>query len=109
MGNYRQRLAAAGCPEVLVNKSKRGQKMPKTVKKIKIGEIHFLPEPPEGQTANKSDKDRETMALEVMKKDPDFQLLGELMTTTFSHRRQEIIGDEPLISAVMERWPALFT
>ena len=27
---------------------------------------------------------------------------------TFSQRRREIIGDEPLISAVVDRWPALF-
>lgn len=59
-----------------------------------------MPEPPEGQTAGKSDKDRETMLLEVQKRDPDLQL---------SQQRQEIIGDEPFISAVMDRWPALFS
>nr|XP_033944583.1 uncharacterized protein LOC117450756 isoform X2 [Pseudochaenichthys georgianus]XP_033944584.1 uncharacterized protein LOC117450756 isoform X2 [Pseudochaenichthys georgianus] len=108
MGNYRQRMMAAGCPEVLVNKRKRGEENHKPVKKSKKGEIHYLPEPPEGQTTGKSEKDRNTMALEVQKKDSDLQLLGELMIATFSQRRKEIIGDEPLISAVMERWPALF-
>lgn len=109
MGNYRQRMMAAGCPEVLVNKRKRGEVNSKPVKKSKKGEIHYLPEPPEGQTADKSVKDRETMLLEVQKRDPDSQLLDELMTATFSQRRQEIIGDQPLISAVMDRWPVLFS
>ncbi|XP_030293215.1 uncharacterized protein LOC115593740 [Sparus aurata] len=49
------------------------------------------------------------MLLEAQKRDPDLQLLDELMTATFSQRRKEIIGDEPLISAVMDRWPALFS
>lgn len=56
---------------------------------IKKGEIHYPPEPPEGQTTVKSKKDHETMLLEVQKRDPDVQLLD--------------IGDEPLISAVMDR------
>lgn len=108
MGNYRQRMMTAGCPEVLVNKRKRGKGKSKPVKKSKRGEILYLPQPPEGQTAVKSENDRETMLLEVQKRDPDLQLLDELMTATFSKRRQEIIGDEPLTSAVMDKWPALF-
>lgn len=43
------------------------------------------------------------MLLEVQKRDPELQVLDELMTVTFSQRRQEIIGEEPLISAVMDR------
>jgi len=35
MGNYRQRMMAAGCPEVLVNKRKRGKGKSKPVKKSK--------------------------------------------------------------------------
>lgn len=68
-----------------------------------------MPEPPEGQTAVKSEMDRETMLLEVQKRDPDLQLLDGLMIATFSERRKEIIGDEPLISAVMDRRHALFS
>ena len=49
------------------------------------------------------------MFLEVEKRDPDLQLLDELMIATFSQHRKEIIGDEPLISAVMDRWPAMFS
>lgn len=107
MGKCSQRMMAAGCPEVLVNKRKRGEGNSKPVKKSKKGEIHYLPEPPEGQTAVKSEEDHKTMFLEVQKRDTDLQLLDEPMTATFSQRRKEIIGDEPLISAVMDRWPAL--
>lgn len=109
MGNYRQSMMAAGCPEVVVNKRKRGNEKSKSVKKSRKGEIHYLPQPPAGQTPLKSEKDRETMLLEVQKRDPDLQVLDELMTATFSQRRQEIVGDEPLISAVMDKWPALFS
>ena len=49
------------------------------------------------------------MLLEVQKRETDLHLLDELMTATFSQRRQDIIGDEPLISAVKDRWPALFS
>ncbi|XP_065123038.1 sterile alpha motif domain-containing protein 3-like [Paramisgurnus dabryanus] len=108
MGNYRQRLMAAGCPEVIVNKRKRGQTIIKAIKKSKKGEIHYLPNPPEGQSAVTSEENRTTMLLEVQKSDPDLQLLDKLMALTFSQRRKEIIGDEPLISVVMDRWPGLF-
>lgn len=89
MGNYRQSMMAAGCPEVVVNKRKRGNEKSKSLKKSRKGEIHFLPQPPAGQTALKSEKDRETMLLEVQKRDPDFQVLDELMTATFSQRRRD--------------------
>ncbi|XP_076855211.1 uncharacterized protein LOC143510083 [Brachyhypopomus gauderio] len=49
------------------------------------------------------------MVLEMQKKNPYLQLLDELMTLTFSQRRQEIIGDEPLIAEVFNRWPGFFT
>nr|XP_023670975.1 uncharacterized protein LOC111845645 isoform X2 [Paramormyrops kingsleyae] len=108
MGNYRQRLMAAGCPEVLVNKRKRGQTNSKAIKKSKKGEIHYLPDPPEGQSVVKSEENRMTMLLEVQKSAPNLQLLDELMMATFSQRRKEIIGDEPPITVVMDTWPALF-
>lgn len=109
MGNYRQLLMAAGCPEVLVNKRKRGQTSNKVLKRSKKGEVHYLPDPPAGQSSFTSEENRKTMLLEAQKCDPDLQLLDELMTATFSQRRKEIIGDEPPISELMERWPALFS
>ncbi|KAL7886001.1 hypothetical protein AOLI_G00062960 [Acnodon oligacanthus] len=90
MGNYRQRLMAAGCPEVFVNKRKKANS--KTIKKSKKGEIHFLPDPPNGQSAITSEEKRKIIVLEVQKRDPDLQLLDELMTAKFSQSRKEIIG-----------------
>lgn len=46
--------------------------------------------------------------VEVLKKDPDHQQIDELMSATFSKRRKEIVGDQPLIGDVIARWPALF-
>ncbi|KAL7841268.1 hypothetical protein SRHO_G00249590 [Serrasalmus rhombeus] len=65
MGNYRQRLMAAGCPEVLVNKKKKRQANSKAIKKSKKGEIHFLTDPPNGQSAVTSEEKRKIMILEL--------------------------------------------
>ncbi|KAL6485097.1 hypothetical protein MHYP_G00071420 [Metynnis hypsauchen] len=74
-----------------------------------ISKITPYPNPPEGQSAVTSEEKRKIMLQEVQKREPNLQLLDELMTATFSQRRKEIIGDEPLISVVVERWPALFS
>ncbi|XP_035992926.1 uncharacterized protein LOC118563151 [Fundulus heteroclitus] len=51
---------------------------------------------------------RKIMETEMQKKDPDHQLLEDLMVATFYKRRKEIIGDEPHITELISRWPALF-
>ncbi|XP_051778432.1 sterile alpha motif domain-containing protein 3-like [Erpetoichthys calabaricus] len=109
MGNYRQSLSAAGCPEVVVNKRKRADYKGKCVKKSKKGEIHYLPDPPEGQSAEDTEEKRKLIVTEMQKKEPDLQVVDELMISTFSQRRKEIVGGEPLISEIFNRWPALFT
>lgn len=48
------------------------------------------------------------MQVEVLKKDPDHRQIDELMSATFSMRRKEIVGDQPLIGDVMAKWPAMF-
>ncbi|MED6253464.1 hypothetical protein ATANTOWER_030278 [Ataeniobius toweri] len=48
------------------------------------------------------------MEAEMRKKDPDHQFVEDLMVATFSQRRKEIVGDQPLIAEVLSRWPALF-
>ncbi|KAJ8340738.1 hypothetical protein SKAU_G00353710 [Synaphobranchus kaupii] len=47
------------------------------------------------------------MEAEMQKRDPDHQLLEDLMVATFSQRRKDIVGDQPLITEVISRWPAL--
>ncbi|XP_039528737.1 uncharacterized protein LOC120479933 isoform X1 [Pimephales promelas] len=51
---------------------------------------------------------RRMMEVEVLKKDLDHQQIDNLMSDTFSKRRKEIVGDQPLIGDVMARWPAMF-
>uniref|UniRef100_A0A667XBA7 Uncharacterized protein n=1 Tax=Myripristis murdjan TaxID=586833 RepID=A0A667XBA7_9TELE len=108
LGNFRQKLSAAGCPEVVINKRKGGGSKGKCVKKSKKGEVNYCPDPPEGQSPEIVEEKRKIMAAEMMKRDPDHQLLGDMMVATFSQRRKEIIGDQPLITEVISRWPALF-
>uniref|UniRef100_A0A8C2WFK8 Uncharacterized protein n=1 Tax=Cyclopterus lumpus TaxID=8103 RepID=A0A8C2WFK8_CYCLU len=108
LGNYRQKLSAAGCPEVVINKRKGGDSKGKRMKKSKKGEVNYCPDPPEGQSHENIEEKRKLMVVEMLKKDPDHQLVEHLMTTTFSQRRKEIIGDQPLVAEVLSRWPALF-
>lgn len=44
----------------------------------------------------------------MLKKDADYHQIEELMSATFSKRRKEIVGDQPLIRDVIARWPAMF-
>ena len=108
LGNYRQKLSAAGCPEVVINKRKGEGLKGKRFKKSKKGEVNYCPDPPEGQCLENMEEKREIMKAEMQKKDPDHQLLEGLMAATFSQRRKEIVGDEPPIAEVISRWPALF-
>ncbi|XP_034093448.1 uncharacterized protein LOC117560625 isoform X2 [Gymnodraco acuticeps] len=52
---------------------------------------------------------RQHMEMEMPKKDPDHQFIEALMTDTFSQLRREIVGDQPLITELKSRWPALFS
>ena len=46
---------------------------------------------------------------EMQKKEMDHRLIDELMSATFSMRRNDIVGGEPLINDVKTRWPAMFS
>jgi hypothetical protein len=144
LGNYRQKLSAAGCPEVRVNKRIGEEAKGSRVKKSKKGEVHYCPDPPEGLSAEDMEGKRRMIEVhhihaytsylhfgfvfvkptilskyvslclcnpiqvEMLKKDLDHQQIEELMSATFSKRRKEIVGDQPLIGDVMTRWPAMF-
>ncbi|XP_056445399.1 uncharacterized protein LOC130381706 [Gadus chalcogrammus] len=108
LGNYRQKLSAAGCPEVRVNKRIGEDAKGSRVKKSKKGEVHYCPDPPEGLSAEDMEGKRRMIEVEMLKKDLDHQRIEELMSATFSKRRKEIVGDQPLIGDVMTRWPAMF-
>jgi len=70
--------------------------------------VNYCPDPPEGQSPENMEEKRKIMEAEMLKKDPDHQLVEDLMVATFSHRRKEMIGAQPLITDVLSRWPALF-
>lgn len=108
LGNYRQKLNAAGCPEVVINKRKGGGSKGKCVKKSKKGEVNYCPDPPKGECPENMGEKRQIMESEMQKRDPDQQLLENLLVATFSQRRMEIIVDQPLITEVISQWPALF-
>ncbi|XP_030266756.1 uncharacterized protein LOC115578038 [Sparus aurata] len=92
----------------VINKRKAGGSKGKCVKKSKKGEVNYCPDPPEGECPENMEEKRQIMEAEMKKRDPDQQLLENLMVATFSQRRMEIIGDQPLITEVISRWPALF-
>lgn len=58
LGNYRQKLSAAGCPEVRVNKRKGEDAKGPYLKKSKKGELHYCPDPPEGLSAEDMEEKR---------------------------------------------------
>ena len=43
-----------------------------------------------------------------MKKRGNERVKSEMMTKTYSHRRQEVIGKSPSVEDLKEKWPALF-
>jgi len=47
--------------------------------------------------------------LTEVKKRNNEAVLKEKMQRTFSYRRQEVVQDAPVISDLLNRWPALFT
>ena len=48
------------------------------VKKSKKGEVNYCPDPPEGQTPENTEEKRMMMEMEMLKKDPDHQLVEDL-------------------------------
>lgn len=77
-------------------------------KKTRKAEVNFLPSLPCGETRESLENERVTLLTEVKKRDNEV-VIKDKMQKTFSYRRQEIIQDSPLVSELVNRWPALFT
>ncbi|XP_063048113.1 uncharacterized protein LOC134441655 [Engraulis encrasicolus] len=107
MGNYRTKLRMAGCPELQVNSRPSGPK--RKLKKAKKNEVNFLPALPEGTTQNALEEERLEILEEMKKKTADVKKVEQMMANTFSLRRKEIVEEEPPVSEVKKKWPALFT
>ncbi|XP_026103989.1 uncharacterized protein LOC113075485 [Carassius auratus] len=113
MGNYRQKLRDAGCQELKVNSESRGlgetRGKRNKVKKTRRCETNFLPDLPQGKDRESLEKEREQMAVEMMKRTPDITFVDAAMSSTYSLRRQEVVDEEPPVSQMKIRWPAIFT
>ncbi|XP_057182688.1 sterile alpha motif domain-containing protein 3-like [Triplophysa rosa] len=113
MGNYRQKLRDAGCQELKVNSEKRGlgetRGKRNKVKKPRRCETNFLPDLPQGKDREGLDKERDQIAVEMTKRTPDIIFVDAAMSSTYFLRRQEVIEEEPPVSQMKVRWPALFT
>lgn len=49
------------------------------------------------------------MAMEMRKTTPNLVFIEDAMNGTYALRRQEIVEEEPPVSEMKIRWPALFT
>ncbi|MED6285871.1 hypothetical protein CHARACLAT_033608, partial [Characodon lateralis] len=112
MGNYRTKMRRLGHCDVTVNGGKHGKHSPcgdPPNKRIKRGEINYLPDYPDGQDDSTLEDARQTMVDEMKKKTPNAALIKQKMDLTFALRRSEVVKDKPAITQICERWPALFT
>ncbi|XP_038139855.1 uncharacterized protein LOC119782782 [Cyprinodon tularosa] len=111
LANYSRKLKRLGCPEVelnsLTNKPADKCSAAYGVKKPRRAEVNYCPTYPSGESAETLEKIRETLLLEVRKRNNE-DTVAAMMDKTFAHRRQEVIRDEPLIADIKTRWPALF-
>ncbi|KAK7890928.1 hypothetical protein WMY93_022891 [Mugilogobius chulae] len=109
VSNYRTKLRAHGVPEVMINtlKHKSSDKPAKGVKKAKKCEVNYCPPIPTGETPDSLEIIRLQLISETKKKNND-QLINDLMSQTFSMRRQEIVSQGPSVATLLDRWPALF-
>ncbi|XP_077078680.1 uncharacterized protein LOC143731952 [Siphateles boraxobius] len=107
IGNYRSELRSAGCNEVSINRKRGGGDRTTTVKKAKRGEVNYLPDHPIGQSDDSLEEERLNLVEEMKKKTKNEVLINQKMSLTFSLRRKEIVEVVPMVSEVLERWPAL--
>ncbi|KAL0149437.1 hypothetical protein M9458_055225, partial [Cirrhinus mrigala] len=110
LGNYRSKLRSAGCHEVGVNRKRGGgdgEDKKSTLKRAKRGEVNYLPDHPAGQTDDTLEEERLILVEELKKKTKNETLISQKMSLTFSLRRKEIVEVVPMVSEVLERWPAM--
>lgn len=113
MGNYRSKLRISGRTELSVNslQAKRAatESQQKNVKKPRKAEVNYLPNLPEGETADSLEEHRVELVEEVKKRNCNEAAVADKMAKTFSKGRLDIIVQKPLVTEVRDRWPALST
>lgn len=97
MGNYRNKMRKLGRLEVSITAGKRGRHTTtsdppnKDIKKPRKGEIHFLPENPEGMDDQGV---REVLSNEMKKTKTNGCVVKKHMDMTFALRRKEVVNDD---------------
>ncbi|KAK0153158.1 hypothetical protein N1851_005175 [Merluccius polli] len=113
LGNYRSKLRHAGCNEVSVNRKRGreedGDRSCPSLKKPKRGEVNYVPDHPENHDDDTLEGERSGMVNEMKKRSKDMTFIRQKMDLTFSLRRKEIVDQQPMVSEIQERWPALFS
>lgn len=113
MANYRSKMRRREipCPELDTNSLKRkspGEKNPaKNCKRPKRAEVNYLPPHPSGENMDSLEMERQEL-LKAVKIRNSAKVIQEKMAKTFSYRRQEVVGESPVVDDFKERWPALF-
>ncbi|XP_057675416.1 uncharacterized protein LOC130905771 [Corythoichthys intestinalis] len=111
LGNYRSKLRQAGGTEVSINQRKRGSEDASTspsLKRAKRGEINHLPDHPENYNDDSLENERLVLVEDFKRKNKNVALIRQNMELTFSLRRSEIVELQPMVSEILEHWPALF-
>lgn len=110
LGNYRSKLRQADCIEVSFKKKRSCEDdgAGPSLKRAKRGEINHVPDHPENHNDDSLEDERLALAEECKKKNKNVALIRQKMELTFSLRRREIVELQPMVSEVLERWPALF-
>uniref|UniRef100_A0A8C6MI90 Uncharacterized LOC107385540 n=1 Tax=Nothobranchius furzeri TaxID=105023 RepID=A0A8C6MI90_NOTFU len=110
MGNYRTKLRKLGFPEVtcnsLSNKRPGERKPAQKVKKARKGEVKYLPHYPLGETAEHQEQQRLKILSELKKQEKT--TINQLMSSTFAHRRRDVVSLQLNVKEIKDRWPALF-
>lgn len=99
------------CIEVSINQKKRSCEddgAGPSLKRAKRGEINHVPDHPENHNDNSLEDERLALVEEFKKKNKNVALTRQKMELTFSLRRKEIVELQPMVSEILERWPALF-
>ena len=79
-----------------------------SLKRAKRGEINHVPDHPENYNDDSLEDERLLLVEEFKKKNKNAPLIRQKMELTFSLRRREMVELQPMVSEVLERWPALF-
>ncbi len=92
----------------MATRSRGQEKAAANIKKTRKAEVNFLLSFPCGEARESLENEGAALLTEVKKRHNE-AVVKEKMQKTLSYRRQEILQGSPLVSELVNRWPALFT